>query len=336
MGLFHDTIRDARRPLAAASVRRFAPEASEADLPEEDFSPEQPSGMQTIFRFQKAESPAMPEGLREASYRPGAAISRLPAGDPLSAGVEVESRKPSASHVDGNVGMSMQGDSRGSKLATGQEEHGSPGKVAAAKVTSESGTHQSVVLPGPIEAEWVHQRQVRTPEGGERLVSDRSETFLSRETGRGAPSEIFSSGASPRQRPAPLAGGESAPGNHSFPQESGESAWQEPAAEAGPMDSGQAPGLPPAEFAEALEPAAQGRDAPRERADPARPVAKRPHREAASWDGRGRTPEPESPSLVIGRIDVVVVSNVAQAQPQAAENGRSERAFLSRNYLKRL
>lgn len=338
MGLFRDTLRDARRPLAASSVRRFAPEASEADVPEEDFSGDMPSGMQTIFRFQKAESPAMPGGLREASYRPGVVDNRLPVGGPLSAGVEGESRKPFASDANGDVGISMRSDSGENELATGQEEHGSPGKVAAAKVASESGTHQSVVLPGPSEAEWVHQRQARTPDGGDEPVSDRSETFSSRKAGRGAPSEIFSSGAPPRQRPAPMARGESASVSPSPPRKPGRGAGREP--EAGPMDSAPEPSLLQPESAEAWESAAQVRDAPRESAYPVRPLATRPTREALETPRGGREREraraAETPGLVIGRIDVVVVSREAAAQPQAAENGRTERAFLSRNYLKRL
>lgn len=106
------------------------------------------------------------------------------------------------------------------------------------------------------------------------------------------------------------------------------------------MDSAPEPSLLQPESAEAWESAAQVRDAPRESAYPVRPLATRPTREALETPRGGREREraraAETPGLVIGRIDVVVVSREAAAQPQAAENGRTERAFLSRNYLKRL
>ncbi|MDP2832102.1 MAG: hypothetical protein Q8Q28_02150 [Pseudomonadota bacterium] len=58
---------------------------------------------------------------------------------------------------------------------------------------------------------------------------------------------------------------------------------------------------------------------------------------AAAQDPRRATElasEPTPPSLIIGRIDVVVVADAAPPRPQAT--ARSDRGFLSRNYLKRL
>ncbi|MDP2430993.1 MAG: hypothetical protein Q8O33_03080 [Pseudomonadota bacterium] len=54
----------------------------------------------------------------------------------------------------------------------------------------------------------------------------------------------------------------------------------------------------------------------------------------AAAPGPDRGPEPAPPSLIIGRIDVVVVADAAPPRPQAT--ARADRGFLSRNYLKRI
>jgi len=304
MSLFNDTIHDARRPLAGGWVRRASDE-SEASTPEEDFAQDStPSGMQTVFRFQKA-GQFLP---REASIQPGAGHSRPPAGDPLSAGAEVESPRSPATN-DGETLISVLGDSRESALETGQVIHGSPGKVAAANVVSESKTHQSVVLPGPIETELnreTHRSEI--PEGSERLVSRQRETFLSRPTGRGAPSETSLATAVATRAAAPQA----ARGTRL-------------AAEVAPeRDSSAAianiESRPAREFAvqESLSDSRARAAAPSSRPGRATELAT----------------ELAPPSLVIGRIDVVVVADGAPPQPQPT--ARADRGFLSRNYLKRL
>ncbi len=327
MSLFNDTIHDARRPLAGGWVRRASDE-SEASTPEEDFAQDStPSGMQTVFRFQKA-GQFLP---REASFQPGAGHSRPPVGDPLSAGAEVESPRPLATN-DGETLISVWGDSRESELATGQVIHGSPGKVAAANVVSESKTHQSVVLPGPIETELnreTHRSEI--PEGSERLVSRQRETFLSRPTGRGAPSETTL--ATALGQPGTAARTSQAAGLASeFVSESS-------APQSFERDGGAAianvESSPAREFAarESLSETRASAAAPSSRPGRANYAAAHTLERASELATKLAT-EPTPPSLIIGRIDVVVVA--AATPPQTQPTARADRGFLSRNYLKRL
>ena len=316
MGLFADTLHDAQRPIAGGWLRRAATEEAEAVASEEEIAQDR-SGMQTVFRFQK-EGQALP---REASSHTGGVNSRLPGGDPMSAVTEAERPRPSATNV-GLSDISAKGDIRESDLTSGHVEHSSPGEVEVAYVKSESKSHQSVVLPGPIEAELVREQQSDIPQGGERFVSQRRETFLSRPTGRGAPSETSPSTASPRA----ARGGETlsvldrgrdrdldpgfaaattAPRNHAV-------AYDEP---------GQA--REPAPFPGAAPPATGlGVD------------AQPPRRGGFAAAAARASVQPAQPALIIGRIDVVVVANGAPAPVAAAP--RSDSGFLSRNYLKRL
>jgi len=311
MSLFNDTIHDARRPLAGGWVRRASDE-SEASTPEEDFAQDStPSGMQTVFRFQKA-GQFLP---REASIQPGAGHSRPPAGDPLSAGAEVESPRSPATN-DGETLISVLGDSRESALETGQVIHGSPGKVAAANVVSESKTHQSVVLPGPIETELnreTHRSEI--PEGSERLVSRQRETFLSRPTGRGAPSETTLATAQPGAAARTTQATELASGFTS----------QSAAPQSFERDGGAA--IANVESSPARESLSETRASAATRPN-------RPNYAASPTLDRGSELAP--PRLVIGRIDVVVVAAAAAAPPQPQPSARADRGFLSRNYLKRL
>lgn len=320
MSLFHDTLHDAHRPLAGGWVRR-APDESEAGAPEEEYAQDStPSGMQTVFRFQKA-GQFLP---REASTRPGAGLSRPPAGDPLSAGAEVESPRPLATN-DGETLISVLGDSRESELETGQEIHGSPGKIAAANVVSESKTHQSVVLPGPIETESNHEtHRSEIPEGGEQLVSGQRETFQSRPTGRGAPSETY------------LATEPGQPGAAARTTQTAGSVSEYVSEPADPQSFSRDGGAVIAH----IESSPAREFAAREALSETRASAiSRPDRasHAAAQDSRRATElatELAPPSLIIGRIDVVVVADAAPSQPHAT--ARVDRGFLSRNYLKRL
>ncbi|MDD4881950.1 MAG: hypothetical protein PHX10_10280 [Gallionellaceae bacterium] len=320
MGLFGDTLHDARRPLAGDWLRRSPDQAAmtapDQDIPAEDMPD---NGMQTVFRFQKAESPAsMPGGLREASSRSGAGISRIPAGDPLTVGAEAGSPEPFTKHVE-ETHISVQGDNRESELATGQVKHTSPGKIAAANAKSVSSKHQSEVTPGRIEAEpYRETHQSEIPEGSERSVSRQGETFLSRPPGRGAsPSETHMAGRT--EFPA------RAPADTERQPESGR-----PKREAVPVSTREGGDALPAPGTEAPGQRRTAPDLPNLAGTP-RPT----------FDGyapplpreRGRAPEPAPPGLVIGRIDVVVV---ADAPAQAAPAARTERGYLSRNYLKRL
>jgi hypothetical protein len=321
MGLFNDTLHDARRPLAGGWVRR-APDESEAGAPEEDYTQDStPSGMQTVFRFQKA-GQNLP---REASIRPGVGIARLPVGDPLSAGAEVESPRPHATN-DGETRISVLGDSRESELETGQEIHGSPGKIAAANVVSESKTHQSVVLPGPIETESNHEtHRSEIPEGSEQLVSRQRETFQSRPTGRGAPSET-SLASTPAQPGAAARTGQAA--GLAF-----DSVFEHAAPHHYARDGGAA--IAHIESSPAREPLSETRASAATRPDRANHAAAQDPRRATELATEFAT-KPTPPSLIIGRIDVVVVADAAPPQTQTQPTARADRGFLSRNYLKRL
>jgi hypothetical protein len=342
VGLLDDTIRDARRPLAGAWVRRAAADEPEISLPDaDDLTEGAPSGMQTVFRFQKAESPALPGGLREASYQPGA-DARLPAGDPLSAGTEDESPKPPAKNVAGDRDISVKSHSRTSILETGQEEHASPSRMAVANAGFESATVQSVVSSGPVETESYREQQSNIPAGSERPVSRSGETYRSRPTGRGAPSEAFSV-PSKTLPSTPAEAPPVAPRTRSW--KAGEASPSGAPPEAGGAVAG--PAAVPAELLDVAEYAAAHQETVQ------RPATARgtafPEPSPVVWPatppGHGTrmpplrspfpgTTEPAQPGLVIGRIDVVVVAG--NAQPQSPSGPRADSGFLSRNYLKRL
>lgn len=341
MGLFDDTIRDARRPLPGTWVRREM--LPEVETPEEEpLEPAAPSGMTTIFRFQKGgPSPVMEGGSREASFRLGVGESDLPAGDPLSVGSEVEKPDFSAKDVNGNRDIiSVLGDNRGNELATGQVNHGSPGKRTAAEMIAESRTHQSVVVPGPVESDPVHQtHKSRLPEGSGRFVSEREETYQSRASGQGAPSDSFSAPVTPLRSGQP-----------------GTTAAERPEG----TDAHRSTGVPFPGFAgggENIHPpqAGGGMQVPAmapERSDgpwgevgaTSRPMRSAPPVPPLSGeDGMGvpmdyappRASGEQPPHLVIGRIDVVVVSNGSPAT-RSGTTARTDTGFVSRNYLKRL
>jgi hypothetical protein len=299
--------------------------------------------MQTVFRFQKAESPALPGGLREASYQPGTGYTRLPAGDPLSAGTEDESPKSPAKNVAGDRGISVKSHSRTSILETGQEEHASPSRMAVANAGFESATVQSVVSSGPVETGSYREQQSNIPAGSERPVSRSGETYRSRPTGRGAPSETFSTPS----KALPAIPAEAPPvASRTRSRKPGEASPSGVQPEAGRPAAG--PGPDPAELLDVAEHAAAHRETgqppatargtafpeyspgarptlPSGRGTPMSPAVRSPAPRAA---------EPTQPGLVIGRIDVVVVA--ANAQPPSPSGPRTDGGFLSRNYLKRL
>lgn len=288
--------------------------------------------MQTVFRFQKAGSPAMPGGSRKASFQRGAEYNRLPAGDLLPAGTEDESPESPAVNVTDNRDISVVSGSRTSNLETGQEEHASPSKMAVANAGIVSATIQSVVSPGPIDTKPSRGQQSTIPEGSERPVSRSGEPYQSGPTGRGAPSETFfslPSATAGQPQPSP-------PPGHSRP------------AATRPIESWPRPeGVTVAPQANGVDLPATTPEAPMPRRGtvfPAPAPDLRPtgaigspsrggvHTPTPSPAGGG--PEPAAPGLVIGRIDVVVVAGNTQAQPAARP--QTDGSFLSRNYLKRL
>ena len=324
MGLFGDTLRDARRPLAGTWVRRATDGAPEPDAALDEMPD---TGMQTVFRFQKGAAPGMnPAAAHEASPGPAAGKPAVPAADPLPAGAEMGTPEPSAMDVIGDEGISdFLEVNRTSELETGQVRHGSPGRMAAANAKSESGASRSEVLSGRLEtALYREPHKSLIPEGSERSVSDNGKTSGSRPAGRGAsPSETHPTAAThAAAHPASIEG-------------------EAPAA------------LPPSPLAgEGLGVRGDTRIAASVPAPSSTPAI--PHPSAARGEGMGRVTshsaqpgtdsaplppvlprprDPAPPALVIGRIDVVVVAD-APARPQP--NPRPDTGYLSRHYLKRL
>ncbi|MBM9613163.1 hypothetical protein JWJ90_02560 [Desulfobulbus rhabdoformis] len=330
MSLLGDTIRDAHRPLPSAEegqLRRMVfPEDTESSPKEEHTTSE----LQTVFRFQKEGQPSPKTGPREASFRPGAADTGLPAGDPLSVESTVERPSLFTSDVNGNEDIfSVKGDNRGNELETGQSNHGSPSWTTAAKMSAVSSTHQSEVMSEPNESVSAHQRhQSREQNGSGRTVSEQEETYQSRIPGQGAPSESFSTapitplrsvspGPTPVERPH--VPGQTPRQAEAVPGQAVESFEAVPG-EAGPQQ--------PEEQKPRTTLAQSG--APREQSGVQEPV----------FPTQAIESQPSAPSsgphLVIGRIDVVVVADSKQASSGARVHTRSDSGFVSRNYLKRL
>ena len=360
----------------------------EIETPDEDNASD---GMQTVFRFQKEGSPRP----REASFRSAVGVTRLSAGDPLSAGKEAGRRMSPANNNANPLreGITDRTLSRGSGLETGREERISPRKIAAASV--EIGSQRKVRSLGvsvPDEAGLYHRtHKSNVPDGGVKPVSRSVEAFSSQPTGRGAPSETSLSdlvtettastsnaldisplesesattyskvNAHGRSRDArtihnrrsatllqsatPEQHGESASRTYNTALRTkrtdgqaidpGIDTHSNGAPNAGER-SDQPSGFSPAESgAQASGPSPATRSA-----RPASPSLAVPAAQVASPPSAPRAiaapsiaPAPE-PSLVIGRIDVVVVAR----EPQALATSRTDnnRGFMSRNYLKRL
>jgi hypothetical protein len=351
MGLFDDTIRDARRPLPATWVRREP--LPDIETPEEEpLEPVAPAGMTTIFRFQKGgDPPAMGARSREASFRLGVG-ENLPSGDPLSVGSEVEKPDYSAKDVNGNRDIiSVLGDNRGNELATGQVNHGSPGKRTAAEMIAESRTHQSVVVPEPVESDSVHQtHRSQLPEGSGRFVSEREETYQSRASGQGAPSDSFSAPVTPLrpEQPGTTVAGqpEDMGGPRStaipLPGVAGEGETDNPKQGNGPQAGvisplGGQPDFPDTVKGQQVEADASQRQVlPPRSATPAVPSSRLDGMQVPAEYVSSRASREEQPRLVIGRIDVVVVSNEQQPATRSVPAARTDTGFFSRNYLKRL
>lgn len=389
MSLLDDTIRDARRPLvlrrstseslsAAADealpaprddapwpATRAAREAGEA----RDGHPANPARAMHAPRDDyrddfRREGQSMP---REASSPSGSGISRLPAGDPLSAAMDAERPKSSAKNV-GFSDVTVMGDSRTSELATGPEKGRSPGKVAAAAAGSASMALQSAVLPGSSEAEWSRARSLSmTPEGSTTTVSADGETFLSRPPGRGAPSENpHAASASAPAWPAatsrgsivvPPAGASTGAAGAAESADSANSTGSDDAAAA--LQARHAVHALHALHARQTTGTARAGGTP----GPALPTPPDPPRQRVAMGARtadarhagtvvdlsGGLPRPARaasedvvPTLSIGRIDVTVVTDAVpalstdSASVPEASGEAGVTGFLACNYLKRL
>lgn len=294
----------------------------------------------------------MPAGLREASFRLGVGDPSLPAGGPLTVGSEVEKPDFPANDVTGSQDViSVVGDNRGNELATGQVNHRSPSKRTAASVTPESKTRQPVVVSEPIEAVFSDEtHKSRIPEGIARFVRDQEETYQSRVSGQGAPSDSFAAPITPLRSGAP---GPSAAGHSEVFGRLRTSTAAVPGRAVAGVDRGDQRGEP-----EGVD-TASGEERPRPHDPGAPPTAvafpeSRVEEQlyhsppvngeptAAGWNpGSTRTQSQsesqlQSPRLVIGRIDVVVIAKEQPANNPSGPAGRANTGFFSRNYLKRL
>lgn len=339
MGILSDTILDARRPLPngrASWLRRMVQEEPPRDVPDEAL-PSQPdeSGMHTVFRFQKEGPPSMTGMPREASLRSGVSKNDLPTDGPLSVESEVEKPDLSANDVNGNEDIfSVLGDNRGNELATGQINHGSPRRNTAVKVSPDSRTHQSVVMPEPIASVSAHQRhQSVDQQGSARFVSEREETYQSWVAGQGAPSDPFTAPITPLRSalPGPTSTGRpDVPGHSLWPDEAapGQAVMQQGGAsgeriipDATSLDHGSVP------LVHVPMTAAISMESPFDQGDGSAAMVERPE----SGSNISSTPQ-----LVIGRIDVVVVTKETTSGTKTTLSTRSDSGFVSRNYLKRL
>jgi hypothetical protein len=385
MSLLDDTIRDARRPLvlrhsasesaSAAADETLAASRDDAPWPATRAAGEardgHPANQARDDRDDfRREGQSMP---REASYPSGSGISRLPAGDPLSAAMDAERPKSSAKNV-GLSDVTVMGDSRTSELATGPENGGSPGKVAAAAAGSASMALQSAVLPGSSEAEWSRARSLSmTPEGSTTTVSADGETFLSRPPGRGAPSEnLHPTSAGTPARPAATSRGDRAapPGGAS----TGAAGAAESADSADSADSANSTGCDDAATALQARHAVHALHALHARQatgtaraggtpGPALPARPDPPRQCVAMGARTAdaryagqvvdlsgvqlrpaqaASDDAAPTLSIGRIDVTVVTDAVpalstdSASVPEASGEAGVTGFLACNYLKRL
>jgi len=361
MAILQDTILDAQRPLGGGWLRRSAI-GGDAELgPTDEGSAAE--GMQTVFRFQK-EGPARP---LKASFQPVVEETRVPAGDPLSAGTEAARWKSPANTGIDSFGIdATETVSSRSELETGQEVRGGPSKTTAAReeIASEEEV-RSLSVPGPTEAKLyrtTHKSEI--PDGTGQPVS-RYEISSPSQAGRGAPSETSHS-SSAAASTAAAAGAVAVPAPAGLTAKVISDATLSVDADAAPtiaepqnQSSRARPGPPQAARPETQATAHTARPVP---PSPAAAAGAMPHRHGADNMGQRPNaalahatpraerpaspalappanlsparPRPAEPNLVIGRIDVVVVAR----EPQAAAPARAgnQHGFLSRNYLKRL
>lgn len=320
MGLFDDTIRDARRPLWGGWVRREAADDEPVREAGDDEPPEESNGMQTIFRYQKAESRS---GLREASLRTGMESNHLPADDPSSAGIKDGSPRSPAWLSAGDSSYSVKADGRVGNLATGQAEHIGSSKRAVTDADFESLPARSAVSSVSVESGSLGERYVVIRNDSVTSESRNGATYVEQQTGRGAPSDTPSTEAGPKRSAAASA------------VVHGRDAEERKAEDAAPVAGRTVPAATRTDRAGtmvedgAAVPSVLHQQAAAHLAPPAHGDGRRPAR-AETTAGAADA----SPNLVIGRIDVTVVAH----EPPAPRPSSSapERGFLSRNYLKRL
>ncbi len=347
MGLFSDTIRDARRPLpgGATWLRRAAVD----DAPVEADEPADPAAL-TVFRLQKegggSPSPRAPVRQPEAAARTGPSTgSRAPKGGAPGDGPATRASQRQALP---SVETEKASEQHESQFIV--QEASSP-KSFSRGIPSPKGVDTSWSLTGPQSSNHVRDSQSEA----DRPTEDR---YRWRREARGAPSGDPFEPVAPVPPAGPL---DEAAGYDAAPAATPAAApWAaSPAARDGLSDTAPpgpaiAPATAPARAAagplrhaattaaQAVPEAALG--VPGDRPDsvatvPAvtRPTLASPSARAPMASARppAMTPAaPAPPSLRIGRIDVTVLADTPRAAPRADAGGLDPH-FLSRHYLRR-
>lgn len=338
MGLFSDTIRDARRPLpgGATWLRRAAVD----DAPIEADEPADPAAL-TVFRLQKegggSPPPMAPVRQPEAAARTGPSTgSRAPEsgapGDGPATRASLRQALPS-------VETEKASEQHESQFIV--QEASSP-KPFSRGIPSPKGVDTSRSLSGPQSSS--HGRDCQSE--ADRPTEDR---YRWRREARGAPSgdpppawaerdvqSTAAAAATPLAAPPGTRNGLSAAAP---PGPAPATAPAHAAAGLGPIAAAMAawaaaeavPGAAPGDL-----PAAAPRGSAASAARPAFTdiAARAPMASARSPAMVPPAPTPAAPSLRIGRIDVTVLAEAPRVAPRADASGLDPH-FLSRHYLRR-
>lgn len=349
MGLFHDTLRDARRPLSTdrGGWLRRAAALPEGDTPEEaPIEPPAPpeAGLQTVFRFQKAGAAVAAADLREASHQK--ADGKPPTGDPWSAGTEVGTPTGSALH-------SVKDEQSESNLATGMTALPRESDVTDARAGSAVHGRRSSWMSGPRSEVSPASTSLSDTAASPVMSSEHDVSDLSRVPGRGAPSEFISASAAPPDAPTPPT---TAPAQAMLAarQQRTRAAWAElQQGRDGPLLADRADGLGGVDATRASRVATADADASPEAgahaawnvlptglpAMPGRERPAEPDTPSATFPSAARRAAPPAPAtLHIGRIDITVQAPPppAPVAPSRSPAPAADSAYLSRHYLRRL
>ena len=349
MGLFHDTLRDARRPLATdrGGWLRRAAALPKGDTPEEaPIEPPAPpeGGLQTVFRFQKAGAAVAAADLREASHQK--ADGKPPTGDPWSAGTEVGTPTGSALH-------SVKDEQSESNLATGMTALPRESDVTDARAGSAVHGRRSSWMSGPRSEVSPASTSLSDTAASPVKSSGHDVSDLSRVPGRGAPSEFISASEAPAEASTPAA---PVPARALLAarQQRTRAAWAELQQGRGGLDEADGPEAARAAHAAmtnvAASPEAASHAAWDARPTPAQPATPQAPMGIPAMPGRPRpadpaptpaargAPPPAPATLHIGRIDITVQAPPPAAPAAPARNPApvADSAYLSRHYLRRL
>lgn len=354
MGLFHDTLRDARRPLSPdrGGWLRRAAALPEGDTPEEaPIEPPAPpeGGLQTVFRFQKAGAAVAAADLREASHQK--ADGKPPTGDPWSAGTEVGTPTWTALH-------SVKDEQRESNLATGMTALPRESDVTDARAGSAVHGRRSSWMSGPRAEVSPASTSLSDAAASPVMSSEHDVSDLSRVPGRGAPSEFISASEAPPDASSPAAP-VPAQARLAARQQRTRAAWAELQQERGSplrVEGLDGPGAAHAARIATTD-ATPSPEATAHAAGAGQPTAPQPvtpqsQKDMPTMTGRQRPTDPGASSaaatsaarsaappapatLHIGRIDITVQAPAAGA-PARSPAPVADSAYLSRHYLRRL